>query len=543
MDRRANRPVLSCPDCLAWGVTGYRDRCIPCLRYTRTYPVGPCEACARVVPLRVGHCRLCWDQARLDRPYIERHTVLLPHVRQVRAHQLFFAGMTFKPRSDLIAQRRAQRQHDDSAGHPLRQPDPQLRLFDGLARSYRYGRVDLRREPLGDNPVLRAALALAARQAQLRGWSDAVVSTLNRNLVMVLSQLGAGEQVRYSDYAQVLRARSASLRRTTDILAGVGVLLDDRVPAFHAWVDRQLADLAPAIAADIREWALTLTTGDARTRPRDERSIRGYLAAAHPALLAWSCAHTHLREITHDDLLTAVADLHGHQRITTLVALRSLFGWAKRAGKIFTNPAARLRVGTASVRLLQPLPSGQIGLSLAAGATPQARVFLVLAAVHAARPSDVRALQLSDVDLGNLRLTVNGHERRLDDLTRTVLLAWLDHRRRRWPVTANPHLLISRASALGVGPVSPPWVDRELRGLPATLDRIRRDRHLEEALVQGPDPLHLAEVFGLSSKTAIHYARSARELLSEPPDPAAPGSPGTPDPTSPGTPTRPSGSP
>lgn len=543
MDRRADRPVRSCPDCLAWGVTGYRGRCIPCLRYTRTYPVGTCEACARVGPLRVGHCRLCWDQARLDRPYVERHTVLLPHVREVRAHQLSFAGMSFKPRGDLIAQRRAQRQLTDPAGHPPRQPDGQMLLFDGLARSYRYGRVDLRREPLGDNPVLRAAVALAASQAQLHGWSDTVVSTLNRNLVMVLSQLGAGEQVRYSDYVDVLRTRSACLRRTTDILAGVGVLLDDRVLAFDAWVDRQIADLAPGIAADVREWALTLTTGDVRTRPRDERSIRGYLAVARPALLAWSEEHAHLREITHDDLLTAVADLHGHQRITTLVALRCLFGWAKRTGRIFTDPAARLRVGTASIRLLQPLAAGQIGLSLAAGATPQARVFLVLAAVHAARPSDVRAMQLNDVDLGNLRLTVNGHERRLDDLTRTVLIAWLDHRRRRWPVTANPHLLISRTTALGVGPVSHPWVDHELRGLPATLDRIRRDRHLEEALVRGPDPLHLAEVFGLSSKTAIHYARSARELLAEPPNPAAPGSPGTPAPTPPGTPERSSGSP
>ncbi len=95
---------------------------------------------------------------------------------------------------------------------------------------------------------------------------------------------------RYSDYADVLRARSASLRRTTEVLACVGVLLDDRVQAFHAWVDRQIANLAPGIAADTREWALTLTTGDVRTRPRDERSIRGYLAAARPALLAWSGA-------------------------------------------------------------------------------------------------------------------------------------------------------------------------------------------------------------------------------------------------------------
>jgi hypothetical protein len=41
------------------------------------------------------------------------------------------------------------------------------------------------------------------------------------------------------------------------------------------------------------------------------------------------------------------------------------------------------------------------------------------------------------------------------------------------------------------------------------------DRQLEEALAHGPDPLHLAEVFGLSEKTAIRYANSARALLEQ----------------------------
>jgi hypothetical protein len=36
---------------------------------------------------------------------------------------------------------------------------------------------------------------------------------------------------------------------------------------------------------------------------------------------------------------------------------------------------------------------------------------------------------------------------------------------------------------------------------------------LEEALTHGPDPLHLAEVFGLDEKTAMRYADSARALL------------------------------
>jgi hypothetical protein len=51
------------------------------------------------------------------------------------------------------------------------------------------------------------------------------------------------------------------------------------------------------------------------------------------------------------------------------------------------------------------------------------------------------------------------------------------------------------------------------RGKAATLERLRVDRQLQEALAAGPDPLHLASVFGLDPKTAIRYAENARQLL------------------------------
>jgi hypothetical protein len=54
------------------------------------------------------------------------------------------------------------------------------------------------------------------------------------------------------------------------------------------------------------------------------------------------------------------------------------------------------------------------------------------------------------------------------------------------------------------------------RGLTATLERLRADRQLEEALTHGPDPLHLAAVFGIDDTTAIRYAAIARQLLQTP---------------------------
>ena len=90
-----------------------------------------------------------------------------------------------------------------------------------------------------------------------------------------------------------------------------------------------------------------------------------------------------------------------------------------------------------------------------------------------------------------------------------------------------PDLLINQQSAMGTGPVRTIYfyfAKTKLRGQAATLERLRVDRQLEEALACGPDPLHLAAVFGLDPKTAIRYAENARLLLTtraEEQDPAS----------------------
>ena len=64
--------------------------------------------------------------------------------------------------------------------------------------------------------------------------------------------------------------------------------------------------------------------------------------------------------------------------------------------------------------------------------------------------------------------------------------------------------------------VSENWLTETCRGLTATLERLRADRQLEEALTCGADPLHLAAVFGIDDTTAIRYATIARQLLETP---------------------------
>ena len=52
-----------------------------------------------------------------------------------------------------------------------------------------------------------------------------------------------------------------------------------------------------------------------------------------------------------------------------------------------------------------------------------------------------------------------------------------------------------------------------------SVERIRRDRILHEALTGRPDPLHLTLMFGISDRPASQYARIARDILAEPPSP------------------------
>ena len=514
--------MTSCAECLAWGLTYAQGVCLACYNFAaRNRLAGACAGCRRRLPLKNQYCRLCWCQARADRDALAADArsavVLAPWLSRVRWHQLFFADMDRRQARPRATARRA-----GVKGRPRKPPPPavagprkqpvQLPLFAALPRAYRLGRIDLRTGPPPPNPWLAWALHLAHAMAETRGFDAVVHRELNRTLVMLLAGYASGDTIRISDFHPVLTSAGASLTHTIEVLTAMGIVTDDRPATFDTWLQAKLDGLAPAIAGHVQRWARVLHDGGPRRRPRSPSTTTNYLNAARPALLAWSQTYDHLREVTRDDVLAHLDGLRGDPRMTALVALRSLFSWARRERLIFTNPASQIRIGARALPVWQPLTGAEITSAVEAATTPQARLCVALAAVHAARPGQIRAIQLSDADLGNRRITIAGRARPLDDLTRRILIEWLDHRRRRWPHTANQHLLISKDSALREGPVSHRYV-LNLRGLPATLERLRIDRQLEEALDSGGDPLRLAAVFGINTSTAIRYATSARRLL------------------------------
>lgn len=527
--RTSQRAVESCASCLGWGRLAGEGLCLACTMFASDHAVGECTGCGRVQPVRKQYCRLCWCQARAQAKQggEPRHTATaVHHLHRVAQHQLFFANMLSSRGAATTPPRRY-----DSRGAP-RKPPPapagrpprrwvQPFLFDGLHRDYT--RFDEQEHANPDNPWLRWGHYLAYRLGEARGWSRGVRSDVQRALIIVLSGHVEGDVVFYSAMFTALRALQLSCERTADVLEQMGILVDDRRSSFEDWLEAKLDGITPGIAGEVETWLRRLRDGGPRARPRNIGTVWQYANALRPILLEWSTTYDHLREVSRADVLTALEVRHGVHRQHTLIALRSLFGFSKNNGVVFRNPTSRIRVGDRPYKLIQPLRPHEVQATIAAAARPADRLIIALAAIHAARAGAIRALQLEDIDLGNRRLNIAGRPRPLDELTHQVLLRWLDYRRTRWPATANPHLLVNQMTAMELGPVSGHWIDAGFRGQHAGLERLRVDRQLEEALTHGPDPLHLAVVFGLDEKTAIRYAASARALLAGPIENNTPG--------------------
>ena len=464
-----------------------------------------CTGCGRALRVKNRYCRLCWVQLSGGRAW---EGTAPPAVAALAAaglkighHQLFFDRMAPRTRTRpaQAAPRRPRRAlAPETAWAQPELPSPHARPGRRPAAS----------------PSLAAAIRVADRLAEARGWSGEIRRRVRQGLALTLDGCQDGQDARWQQALPQLHAKHLPAGHIAEVLRQAGMLHDDRRPAFDAWLDRKLDGVTSGIRRDAERWLRTLKDGGPRSRPRRIATVHSHLGKALPALLDWSARYHHLREVTRDDIQDHVRGLHGSRRHNTLVALRSLFGFCLSAGVTFRNSARGIKVGRRpSGTVLQPLGQEDIDAAVAASATPAARLIVALAGVHAARSSTICAMLLTDADPGSGRLLLGGKLRPLGDLTGRLLRAWLEARRARWPRTANPHLLINTQTALGTEPVSRTWACSALRGHAATIEALRVDRQLEEALATGADPLHLAATFGLDPATAVRYASSARQLL------------------------------
>jgi site-specific recombinase XerD len=363
--------------------------------------------------------------------------------------------------------------------------------------------------------ALRAAAERARQLGEAHDWSPSTIRSAMDGLTILLDDRPDGERVTLTE----IRARTprhASAPRVAEVLAGLGLLEDDTVPAIRSWIDRRTGELPQGFATVVRDWLLVLLDGDARAKPRSHATIYVYFAEARPLIGRWSAERGHLREVTSEDMKAALDQLRGHPLRTAISAVRSLFRFAKKHGLIFANPARRLKADTPDISLL-PMDDAEIRAVEQAITSPGQRLIVALAAVHAARWEAIRDLTLDDVDLPSRRITIAGHPQRLGDLSHQALRAWLDHRRAIWPHTPSRHVLISAKTALGTELVSRSYLKWNLQRHGVSIERIRRDRVLHEALTARADPLHLTLVFGISQTAASNYTLIACDILAESP--------------------------
>ncbi|MFB7507903.1 hypothetical protein [Streptomyces broussonetiae] len=301
------------------------------------------------------------------------------------------------------------------------------------------------------------------------------------------------------------------MARTLELLQFLGRLTDDRPDPADLWLAEHLAGLPDPIRTDVADWVDVPRRGDARHFPKSELTWKNYLLQALPILTSWARQHTTLRGVTRDEIITALQHPtprggDGHTRLT---ALRSLFAFLKARRRIFTNPTRRLSrdlTRRPQPRIPTRLPEAAFAELAAHEPDPAEWLILVLTGHQALTAAQIRALTLTNVDIPNRDFDLGGAHRPLDNLTHAAIARYLDYRHRRWPRTANPHLLITQQTAHNTEPVSRVWLRYAVRDRQATLSRLRQDRILDEAEAVGiPDPLHVAAIFGLNPDTAQRY--------------------------------------
>lgn len=160
------------------------------------------------------------------------------------------------------------------------------------------------------------------------------------------------------------------------------------------------------------------------------------------------------------------------------------------------------------------MPSDRLTELMRQARTPLHRLLLGLVAIHAVTPAQAAQIRLDDVDLTRGQLIIRHlyHRRTvyLDPLTVELFTDWFRERQQTWPTSANPHLLVTRQTALDIAqpPVSRGLLPHifEKIGIPART--LWQDRVQHEAQLTG-DPVHLMRLFGIAAETAMKYVRAA----------------------------------
>lgn len=549
---RRKPPVVigSCTDCLHWGPLLWRGRCSPCAGFNRDHPTGDCVGCGRrAVAVYKQHCRGCWKHAAFLAGPLNTH-VLFRLETTFDHQQLQFGGMrcstpgTRRPRptrpsapQEPPAISRPVRSIDSAQPGRANSPTPenldgpgQLQLPFSAAdlqviewsRRWALQPARLRAPRLRHHtpPHLRRVLDRLNAHAAAHGWQD----DLHRRAITTVRVVFADTLPGHRTTVPELQDAGGPASLLLPVLLEFGLIDQPATRSLEDLIAQRTVGLPEPMRVDVAAWITHLHQGGPRSKAKTWKTVREYSRWVQPLLQSWAHHHQYLRELSAADIRRGLSGLPAHRQACAYVGVRSLFDFCHRNRRLFANPTARMRWGARPRPQLLPLTEADYRRVAAHARTPIQRAVLVLASVHGLRPHAIRHLRLDDVDLSGAQLHLPSTLtslapsparlcQPLGPISLDALRAWLRERHRRWPLSANPHLLLTEASAATTAVMSVYTLRQMFVGSGVTLDRLRRDRFLEEALVHGPDPLHLAAVFGACPATAVEYSEHAKRLL------------------------------
>ena len=534
--RSPQRPG-SCKGCLAWGVyPRYNWTCWPCRWWRTHYPEGTCDYCGRLARIgNSGACRLCVEQAQITQ---EPGRALDYAGANQHSQQLFLANMLFKKR---VTPRLSPRMTPGKPPGPALRPGP--RASNAATASVRTGNepwksryrnqlafpadtgfedqttsqltlFDMAPDPdavrrralIEDSELTRYCAAIVDDHAERFGWSVRQRNDVTRSLRLLQTLRDEPTaKIRASDVLMLPRY-DGNIVSTNDVLAEAGLLIEDRPSRVEVYFAARASALPPLMREHLELWLNVMLEGSRiapRQVPRDPQTAHVQIAGLVTVVNTWVAAgHTSFAQVTRADVEAALAPLNPGRRHAAELGLRSLFKTLKGRKLVFANPMR----GIKSSRL-----NGTIPLALDPAVIreelnhpdPVVALAVALVAFHALTGKQLRAIKLTDIVDG--QLTVGDRVIPLAAPVRTRLTAWLNQRNRRWPASANPHLLVSRRTAPRLVPVghSFPW-----KGITLRPQALREDRILHEIHATGGDIRRVCDLFGLSVEGATRYLKT-----------------------------------
>jgi hypothetical protein len=435
-------------------------------------------------------------------------------VANTHSQQLFLANMLFKRRATPLPEyvtwtprwslkNKNQLPHQPGTRFDDQAPE-QLALFDMAPDAA----VLRQRILVEDSDLTRYCAAILADHARRYGWSvrqrNAVMQTLRMLQTVRPTPIA---KVRASDVV-ALRRYDGTISSTIDVLAEAGLLIEDvptRVEKYFAAKFIDSGALPPLMREHLELWLQIMLGGSRqspRQLPRDPATVEAYIRGIAPIVQTWAEAgHQSFAAVTHADVLAGLPPKATDRHFAEL-GLKSLFKTLKGRKLLFADPARGLKPTPVATNIPLPLDTDLIRAELNSP-NPATALAVALVAFHALTLKQLRELRLTDIVDGRLLLVTRDIP--LAAPVRTRLTAWLDHRGRTWPGSANPHLFINRRTAPRLIPTGPayPWLGATLRP-----QALREDRILHEIHATGGDVRRICDLFGLTVGGATRYLKT-----------------------------------